>query len=264
MEYGITKYDDNTKNLGYNDDQIYSNGEWNAIQHFIKKGDVVFDLGASRGNWSHLVFSVANPEMVYAFEPIIDCCGEMYKKFHFRKNIKIINNAAGSEDKEIDFHIYKNNYDLAEASNAFGRPEIEKNLNINVEIIKIHQIKLDDFCDGQKIDKIDFMKIDVEGSELFVLQGFERGLEKNIAKIVQFEFGGCWKDSKTKLKDAFKLLSKYNYCIFRIFKDGLIYIDNWYDELENYLHSNYLCLSLGKLEEMNLSDTFKPIIFEVE
>ncbi len=262
--YGIAEYNNETKNLGYNDDQIYSNGEWATIQYFIKKSDTIFDLGASRGNWSSLAFSVANPDMIYAFEPIMDCCGEMYKKFHFRKNIKIINNAVGDIDKEIDFYIYKNSFELSEASNAFGRPEVEKNLNINVEKIKIHQITLDDFCNGQKIDKINFLKIDVEGSELFVLQGFEKGLEKNIAKIIQMEFGGCWLDSHTKLKDAFKLLSKYNYCIFRIFNEGLIYIDNWYDELENYLHSNYLCLSKEKLEEMELIDKFKPIVFEEE
>ena len=49
----------------------------------------------------------------------------------------------------------------------------------------------------KNIETIDFLKIDTEGDELNVLLGFEDFLPK--IGIIQFEYGGCFIDSDTKL-----------------------------------------------------------------
>ena len=47
---------------------------------------------------------------------------------------------------------------------------------------------LDGFCAKNKINLIDFMKIDVEGFELNVLKGAELMLSGGKIKLIQFEF----------------------------------------------------------------------------
>jgi hypothetical protein len=66
--------------------------------------------------------------------------------------------------------------------------------------------------------------------------------EKNAIEMIQFEYGGCFKDSKATLREVFQLLGSYNFTIFRILPNGLMHFPVFLDEMENYLHSNYLAM----------------------
>lgn len=57
-------------NIGYHNCDIKTNGETDLISHFIKTGDIVFDVGAATGEWSLLVLSKHPHVSLYAFEPI--------------------------------------------------------------------------------------------------------------------------------------------------------------------------------------------------
>jgi hypothetical protein len=84
---------------------------------------------------------------------------------------------------------------------------------------------------------IDFVKIDTEGYELNVLQGFENYLAQ--VQIIQFEYGGCNLDSNTKLIDIIKYLEKYGFCNFSyLTNNGPVLITDFSD---HYQYCNIVC-----------------------
>ena len=64
------------------------------------------------------------------------------------------------------------------------------------EIEEVNLMRFDNYWDENKY--IDFVKIDVEGHELEVLEGFGNLIK--ITKLIQFEFGGCNIDTRTFFK----------------------------------------------------------------
>ncbi len=100
----------------------------------------------------------------------------------------------------------------------------QRNLNhFGISMDKSEEIKLttiDDYCKRNNIDRIHFLKLDIEGHELKALKGASQMISRKKIDVIQFEFGGCNIDSRTYFQDFFYLL-KDNYQIFRILKDGL-------------------------------------------
>ena len=65
------------------------------------------------------------------------------------------------------------------------------------------------YIEEHNIENIDFLKIDTEGFELNVLHGFKDHIKK--VKIIQFEYGGTFLDSKVKLLDVVNYLKQFNF-----------------------------------------------------
>jgi FkbM family methyltransferase len=74
---------------------------------------------------------------------------------------------------------------------------------------------LDDFAAAQKIDQIDFLKIDVEGGEYCLLKGAQRLLSQSPSVIVMFESEEDWcQRSGCKAEDAINLLKGLGFCMY--------------------------------------------------
>jgi len=100
---------------------------------------------------------------------------------------------------------------------------------------------IDRFCETEKIQRIDFLKIDVEGHELSVLRGAERMLTSGAISMIQFEFGPANIYSRTYFYDFWSLLSGA-YDIYRIVPKGLAPINYYGEHNEIFLTTNYLAL----------------------
>ena len=102
--------------------------------------------------------------------------------------------------------------------------------------------RLDAFCREHKIDRIDLLKIDVEGGELSVLKGATEMLNAGAIHMIQFEFGPCHIDARVFFKDFFRLLSP-RYHIYRVLRDGLKLVDKYREADEIFLTTNYLAVT---------------------
>ena len=88
--------------------------------------------------------------------------------------------------------------------------------------LEVEVIALDDSDEVRHLDKIDFIKIDAEGHEMYVLDGAINVIREN-RPFVQFEYGGAWIDSKRYLREAFKYFEAFSYSLFRINRGKLFY-----------------------------------------
>jgi FkbM family methyltransferase len=109
---------------------------------------------------------------------------------------------------------------------------------------------LDQFCADQRIDHIDYLKIDVEGAEHRVLKGASALLQANRIECIQFEYGAFSIDTRVMLQDYFGWLGQ-SHAIGKIFPNHVAFTDyDW--TMESFRFSNYLCVSRQRADLQRL------------
>jgi FkbM family methyltransferase len=146
-----------------------------AAKNVVKPGDTVIDCGANFGYHSIALANLAGPEgKIVAIEPLRQVyqqlCGNI-----FLNNIRhgwCLNYALGDEIKNVEMEIA--NLDASSTTNI-GATRVGSNGD------KVEMTTLDTLISKGIIqeDKVSFIKIDVEGLEIKVLNGACRLLEKS-------------------------------------------------------------------------------------
>jgi len=156
------------------------------------------------------------------------------------ENIKLYN--FGFSDKNTTLTLYSNETGSGLAS-VYKRNLEHFDISMNIEeTVKMRTI--DSFCEENNIRRINFLKLDVEGNELNVLDGAKKMLESGNVDHIQFEFGGCNIDSRTYFQDFYYLLSD-RYTIYRILKNGLFHIEKYKEIYECFITTNFLAIKKG-------------------
>lgn len=141
----------------------YQYHKFTEAMKYVKNYRFAVDVGGHCGLWSmHIAKKF---ETVFAFEPI-KAHRECFQKNVPDRNVMLYDFALGEKDGIAD--IYTNHTSSGDswvvpAGSVTSGGKIEKNVLIK---------KLDDFC----VQDLDFLKIDCEGFELFVLKGGEQTL----------------------------------------------------------------------------------------
>jgi FkbM family methyltransferase len=129
---------------------------------FVEDVRVVFDVGANCGATSvHLARHYPDAE-VHAFEPASEPRALLERNAADWSNVSVHPFGLGSEDAILP--LYKGEGDSGLAS------LIRRSVNLDEsELVQLHAG--DRWAAAQGIDRIDVLKVDVEGSEVAVLQG---------------------------------------------------------------------------------------------
>lgn len=162
----------------------------NVINRFFslleKRTDpiVVLDIGAQTGCYTLLAKFIPNSQW-YAFEPIKEATDILLTNLYLNKikNVEVINAAISDQSGTAILKIpEKSMLGLA----TLGSKPLRFNDYINREV---RCIDLDSFITERKIPKVDFIKIDTEGWEYFVLQGGKEMICRDRPTIL-LEFNG--------------------------------------------------------------------------
>jgi len=200
---------------------------------------IVFDVGAHDGAYgSHILNLMQNKVKLYCFEPLKQNFEDLKKRLGNAPNVQLLNFGLG--DKEELTTLYFSDH-VSRMSSVYRR-NLDHDYRKLCEAQQIKLRKLDDFCKDEGIAKINFLKLDVEGHELPVLEGAKKMINSNSIDLIQFEFGECNVDSKTYFQDFFYLLKPY-YKIYRILQHGLDRIEEYSYENEVFRVTNYLAIS---------------------
>ncbi|SKB12338.1 hypothetical protein PL11201_330027 [Planktothrix sp. PCC 11201] len=224
--------------------QFEGSGEAQVIRRFVTPGSVVLDVGANLGDWTKAVLSICPDAEIHLFEPIpvvykdlIKNLGEKFSTAQIIPNSFAIGNQAGVQT----FYHYQAQSIL---STFHRRLEVEKTGTLQQpQEIQVLKNTVDNYCIQQRVERINFLKIDVGGGELDVLKGAEKCLNKGKIDYIQFEYGGTYLDAKITLKETFEYLHKVRYVIFKIQGNSLEYKPVFEPSDENYEYSNYLAVN---------------------
>ena len=141
----------------------------------IKKDDFVIDAG---GCWA---------DTALLFSSIVGDKGKIFSFEFFEDNLNIFKENV-SYNKELAKRIVLTEKPLYDKSNQIlylnnACADITTLTEKNNKKQQYKTISIDDFIKDKKIEKIDFIKMDVEGSELNVLQGAITSLKKYKPKL---------------------------------------------------------------------------------
>jgi FkbM family methyltransferase len=157
------------------------------LRKYIPKGAVILDIGANIGN--HSVFWGSAAAKIHSFEPIRESYRMLCKNIELNELSGVItphNIALGDESSFGEI--------LKARANNIGGTEVQPTLQEDCRSFRIE--RLDDIDLG--VERIDFVKIDVEWYELKTLAGMRKTLEKyrplvfiesfdvNITKVKEF------------------------------------------------------------------------------
>lgn len=202
---------------------IFNNHSWephisNFLKRNIKSDSILCDVGSNYG-W-HSIQSSFFCESVYSFEPqkyIHDIQKKSIEENNI-ENIKLFNFALGDENgtKEMS------PIDYNSTSTNMG----DLSLGVGGEKIEVRTL------DSMNISRIDFMKIDVQGYEKFVLKGGENTLKgsKPII-IIEMENHQCRRFNYDAM-DLFEIIRNLGYHIY--------YLDYFYPSDHVCVHKDML------------------------
>lgn len=208
------------------------------IKNKLGEKPIIFDVGANTGKYTEFMNNkLGEAAQIFSFEPSNIIFEELKNKFSNTKNVKLNNFGLGNTNKFVDLYTEDSDSGLSSIYNR-RLDHFNKKMK-NVGRIEIKTI--DDFCENNNIDHIDFLKLDIEGNELNALHGAKKLLEKKKINYIQFEFGGCNIDSRTYFQDFYYLLNP-DYNIYRILKNGLLPIKHYEETQEVFITTNYLAI----------------------
>lgn len=187
---------------------------------YLREGMTVFDVGANVGELT-LLFSrfSGSGGRVHAFE----ASSAAFKRLETvcraagRRNVSLNHLALAEKKGAIKLHVYADEF-LSFNSQA-ARPL--KSYGLNLEPVAIEETKattVDDYCAENGIERIDLLKIDVEGAEFQVMRGARRMLASKLVDCLTFEFGQTTFDMGNRAEDIEIFLKEMNYKIENIVK----------------------------------------------
>ena len=222
---------------------IYENGEFELMKKISKlKFKEIFDVGCHHGEWSLALNSLTTENKIHTFEIANSNFKILEKKLN---NNKFINNNYGLSNNEgiID---YKDYGDGSQVNTSIIQSNFhDSHLKF---IIKKTKVKSGDaYCKEKNIKFIDFLKIDTEGSEHLVLEGFSNMLSQTNIRLIQFEYGYANGDTKFLMKDFFNFFMKKNYIVAKLRKK--IKFKEWNYSFNDFNSGpNYIAINENDIE----------------
>lgn len=212
---------DISKYLG---NKIYWRGahDWNtifALKKNISSNDTIIDIGANIGEYTLSAASLLDENgKVMAFEPVKKMYEQLIQNIelnpHLKNKILVIKKALGNQKNILPI------YDEAHTDNEGLYSLHQKNFKNSIKIEDIEIDTLDQIFKEYKISTVQFIKIDVEGNELFVLEGAKEVIQNFKPKLmIEISEKNIHAAGYT-INDLFEFLNPYNYSIFLIQKRG--------------------------------------------
>ena len=149
---------------------------FNAAKKALTNGGIFLDIGANFGYFSIMVSKIPNV-IVFSFEPSLRELKRLHKNIYLNNsyNITVFPFCLGNENKLMDLNLCDNsNPGMNSLLDVFSTNNIQK-----TQCYRLDNLLTIDF-----IKNVQFIKIDVEGFEEYVLKGTGKLLENYSGQIV--------------------------------------------------------------------------------
>ncbi|AKP48487.1 FkbM family methyltransferase [Bacillus smithii] len=214
MKLNLREFIQNTiYNYGY-----YEKNETQFLLKKIQAGQTVFDLGANVGYYTlMLAQKVGSSGTIHSFEPDSKNFRQLIENIHLNQLLNVVANQVAASNSNSYVTLYSNSDEHG------GMKSFMQQFEHVYAQEKVETIRLDDYIKQNKIDKVDFIKSDIEGAEMLAFQGAENLLSSSDAPDIMLEINPIGL-SKLGFSDIElqKLLIDYGYKIYLIEDSGTL------------------------------------------
>lgn len=231
--------------IGASTNVYLDNGrEFLFLNHTIAKlfanneNPVFFDVGANIGDYTIAINKNIPHARIFSFEPVLITFEQLAKNVGSKAHLYNIG-LGDTPGKGLMFN--SANETISEVATMYKDALVEVFKNINeIESVEFDIDTIDNFCSANNIRNIDFLKIDVEGNELAVLQGASKMLANEGIQVIQFEFNSHNVYSRVFLRDFYLLLKSFHF--YRLGQNGLVGLGNYNPINEIFTFQNIIAI----------------------
>lgn len=140
----------------------YETNEIWAVKRLLKKTGIAIDIGSNIGCWTLILSKLLNEGKVYSIEPssTFNLLTNTMKANAALKNVLAYHIALGKDTES--------KYIVEAGMENRGLSHLVTSADSG---LKVDQVRLTDFFHSENLNRIDFIKLDVEGMEWEVIQG---------------------------------------------------------------------------------------------
>lgn len=183
------------------------------LRRTLSLGDVAVDVGANIGVYTQLLSRWVGPTgFVHSFEPSPENFGRLQSAARKLENVRLSRSAVGESSRRTTLYVS----DKLNVDHRAYLPEGDSRHTVPIEMMA-----LDDYFEpGQRVDLI---KMDIQGYELHALRGASRVLADNPGANLLLEF---WpyglKQAGANWNDLIATLKSKNMAVHEVAKHGLV------------------------------------------
>ena len=169
------------------------------LNYDLGENSLVFDLGGYEGQWASDIFG-KYACFVHVFEPFAEYAQNIERRFEKNFKVKVYHFGLASRNSSETLYI------SADSSSVFSKGEKKA---------VIHLVRVVDFIKEHRVDKIDLMKINIEGGEYDLLEHLlETGFVNKINNI-QVQFHDFVPNAENRMKAIQNDLNKTHYLTYQ-------------------------------------------------
>lgn len=185
--------------------RLLGDAEMNIMRKVVREGTVALDIGANIGFHTLELARLVGPRgIVFAFEPAPENYALLVKNIASNnyRNVVAVQKAVSSRTHTVKLFLSEEHAgDHRIFDSRDGRQSVE-----------VEAVSLDDFFAGD--ERVDFIKMDIQGAEYLALLGMERLLRRSTDLILMCEFApsllaGCGASAEL-------VIDKLRECGFRL------------------------------------------------
>jgi FkbM family methyltransferase len=212
------------------------NGEARVLRQLRGDLHVVFDVGANVGDWTRHALD-AGAGHVHAFEISPATSASLAERYRSEERITV--NAFGLSDQAGTITI-RHFPDHPKLTTVTDYPHDAPSTAVDVPVRTG-----DDYLAEVGVDRIDFLKLDVEGAEEQVIKGFASAFDRGAVGVVQFEYGQVAILTKYLLRDFYNDMTSRGFEVGRIEADSVAF--GPYDmAMETFADSNWIAVHASR------------------
>lgn len=209
------------------------------FMEIIPDCNFVIEVGAHIGYFSQFFSELISENgKLIIFEPGINNLPYLKKNISFQRNIRLVEKAVSNKNGKANFYIENlsgQNNSLLSNYKRFDDVLRNSGVTANKKITEVKTVTLDSFIEQDyPKEKPDFIKLDIEGAELYALQGMKKILDL-YSPILMVEV-------TENISEVLKMLHEFDYILVRPNKEIIT----------NYnVIGNVFCIHKSKKELLN-------------
>jgi len=149
---------------------------------------VIIDGGAYQGTFSLDARQFFSKAVVHAFEPQKDSYNLLLNATRHDSMIKQHNVALSESDGTAEFHINSSPLTNSLSTTSRDGNRYFQGFNDEVRVETVEVMSLSSFLRSEEIDRVDILKLDLQGHELSALKGMGEDLRKVKAIYLEIQF----------------------------------------------------------------------------